>query len=423
MRTARATALTALLTGSALLLAACGGSDFSDDGAGGDATAEPTSSGAPGAPLTVLIGSSGDAETDAVTAAVAAWAKDSGTEASVTVATDLNQELAQGFAAGSPPDVFYASTDQLAGWVANGSLWPYGDQLPNADDFFPSLVANFTVDDQFYCAPKDFSTLALVINTDAWAAAGLTDADIPTDWDSLAAVAATLTTADQVGLSFGPEYQRVGTFMKQAGGGLISEDGTEAIADSPANLEALTFVQKMLTDGVAAFPSQIDSGWGGEAFGTGRAAMTIEGNWIVGAMTNNYPDVPYTVVPLPAGPAGQGTLQFTNCWGIAADSQNQQGALDLVEFLTTPEQQLAFAEAFGVMPSVESASEDFRTSFPEQAAFVDGAEFAAGMPTMQGASDVIADFNGQIEGLATADVPAMLASVQSNMQAVLDSQG
>lgn len=422
MRTARATALTALLTGGALLLTACGGgSGFDDDEADGGAAPEETSEA--GAPLTVLIGSSGDAETDAVTAAVAAWAEESGTEATVTVATDLNQELAQGFAAGSPPDVFYASTDQLAGWVANGSLWPYGDQLSNADDFYPSLVANFTVDDQFYCAPKDFSTLALVINTDAWAAAGLTDADIPTDWESLAAAAAALTTEGQVGLSFGPEYQRVGTFMKQAGGGLISEDGAEAIADSPENVEALTFVQTMLADGVAAFPSQIDSGWGGEAFGTGRAAMTIEGNWIIGAMSSTYPDVSYIVAPLPAGPAGQGTLQFTNCWGIAADSGNQDGALSLVEFLTTPEQQLAFAEAFGVMPSVESASADFSALFPDQAAFVESAEFAAGMPTLQGASDVIADFNGQIEGLATADLQALLASVQSNMQAALDSAG
>lgn len=422
MRTARATALTALLTGGALLLTACGGgSGFDDDEADGGAAPEETSEA--GAPLTVLIGSSGDAETDAVTAAVAAWAEESGTEATVTVATDLNQELAQGFAAGSPPDVFYASTDQLAGWVANGSLWPYGDQLSNADDFYPSLVANFTVDDQFYCAPKDFSTLALVINTDAWAAAGLTDADIPTDWESLAAAAAALTTEGQVGLSFGPEYQRVGTFMKQAGGGLISEDGAEAIADSPENVEALTFVQTMLADGVAAFPSQIDSGWGGEAFGTGRAAMTIEGNWIIGAMSSTYPDVSYIVAPLPAGPAGQGTLQFTNCWGIAADSGNQDGALSLVEFLTTPEQQLTFAEAFGVMPSVESASADFSALFPDQAAFVESAEFAAGMPTLQGASDVIADFNGQIEGLATADLQALLASVQSNMQAALDSAG
>ncbi|WP_341360737.1 extracellular solute-binding protein [Georgenia sp. M64] len=421
-RTARTTFLTTLVAGGALALTACGGgSGFDDeptDAATGDAGGD-----AGGGEISVLIGSSGDAETDAVNAAVDAWSQESGTPASVTVAADLNQELAQGFAAGSPPDLFYASTDQLAGWVANGSLYAYGDQLSNAGDFYPSLVENFTVDGEFYCAPKDFSTLALVINTAAWEAAGLTDADVPTDWDGLRSAAEALTTEDQVGLSFGPEYQRVGTFMAQAGGGLIAEDGTTAIVDSPENLEALTFVQEMLVDGVLAFPSEVDSGWGGEAFGSGRAAMTIEGNWIIGAMNADYPDASYTIVPLPAGPAGEATLQFTNCWGIAADSDNQEQAMQLVEYLTTPEQQMAFAEAFGVMPSVESAAEDFRSTFPEQAAFIDSADFAGGMPTVQGTSDVIADMNGQIEGLESADVQGLLASVQTNMQAALDSAG
>jgi len=423
MRTTRTGALAALLTAAALALAACGGgSGFDDDDGGGDQTGDSGGE-TDSESLRVLIGSSGEAETTAVEDAVAAWSAESGVEATVQVAADLNQELSQGFAAGSPADVFYASTDQLAGWVANGSLLAYADQLPNADDFYPSLRENFTVDDEFYCAPKDFSTLALVINTDAWSAAGLTDDDVPTTWDELRAAAETLTTGDQVGLSFGPEYQRLGTFMAQAGGGLVSEDGSEAVADSPENAEALAFVQGMLADGVAAFPSQIDAGWGGEAFGSGRAAMTIEGNWIIGALRADFPDVAYRVVELPGGPAGKGTLQFTNCWGIAADSPNQETAIDLVEFLTSTEQQVAFAEAFGVMPSVESAGEAFREQFPEQQAFIDSAEFATGMPTVQGAADVIADFNGQIEGLATADVAGMLASVQSNMQAVLDAAG
>jgi len=418
MRTTR-TALTALLAGGALALTACGGSGFSDD----DATTDAGTTTDEGGELTVLIGSSGDAETDAVNAAVAAWAEESGSDATVTVASDLPQQLSQGFAAGSPPDVFYVGTDNLAAYAANGSLLAYGDQLSNVDDFYPALVDNFTSGGKLYCAPKDFSTLALVINTDAWTAAGLTDAEIPTDWAGLADVAARLTTGEQVGLTFGPEYQRVGVFMAQAGGGLVSDDGATAVADSPENAEALTFVQQMLRDGALAFPSAIDSGWGGEAFGTGRAAMTIEGNWIVGALRNDFPDVKYQVVELPAGPAGQGTLQFTNCWGIATDSANQAAALDLVEFLTSTDQQAGFADAFGVMPSVQSAAEDFRSSYPEMTAFLDSADFAVGMPTAQGANDVIGDFNGQIEGLADADVAAMLASVQTNLQAVLDSQG
>ncbi len=421
-RPTRTTTLTALLASSALVLTACGGgSGFEDEPAaegtgGGDAA---SGSGE----ITILIGSSGDAETDAVTAAVDAWSQESGVDASVNVATDLNQELAQGFAAGSPPDVFYASTDQLAGYVANGSLFPYGDQVAAADDFYPNLRESFTVDDEFYCAPKDFSTLALVINTDAWTAAGLTDADIPTDWAGLESAARTLTTGEQVGLSFGPEYQRVGVFMEQAGGGLVDDDGTTAIADSPENVEALSFVQRMYQEGILQFPADIDAGWGGEAFGSGRAAMTIEGPWIVGAMQNDFPDVSYQVAELPAGPAGKGTLQFTNCWGIAADSDNQEAAVELVDFLTSTEQQAEFARSFGVLPSVQSAAEDFRTTYPDRVAFLDSAEYAVVPPSMQGASDVISDFNGQIEGLDTADVAGVLASVQTNMQAVLDSAG
>jgi multiple sugar transport system substrate-binding protein len=412
----RAIRAAALVSAGALTLAACGGGGgFEEDGGGGG--------GEGGGEITVLIGSSGDAETDAVNEAVAAWSEESGVEATVNVASALPQELSQGFAGGSPPDVFYASPDYIAGWVANGSLFPYGDQLENADDFYPSLRENFTLDGEFYCAPKDFSTLGLVINTQAWEAAGLTDADIPTDWESLRSAAQRLTTGNQVGLAFGPEYQRVGVFMAQAGGGLISEDGSEAIVDTPENAEALAFVQQMLNDGILAYPSDVDAGWGGEAFGNGRAAMTIEGNWIIGALENDFPDVQYRIVELPEGPGGKGTLQFTNCWGIAADSPDQEDAIDLVTYLTSTEQQVRFAEAFGVMPSVESAAEDFQTQFPEQEAFLTSVEFAAGMPTVEGAFEVITDFNGQIQGLRTADVEGMLASVQSNMQAVLDAQG
>lgn len=421
MRTSRRRLALGLIAGStALTLAACGGGSSFDegatDGAGSDAPAEDT-----GEALTVLIGSSGDAETQAVTEAVAAWSQQSGTDAEVVAATDLAQELGQGFSAGSPPDVFYLGSDAFAGYASNGSLLPYVDQLDNADDFYPVLLQSFTYEDTAYCAPKDFSTLGLVINTDSWEAAGLTDDDVPTSWDELASVAEQLTTDDQVGLSFGAEWQRIGAFMAQAGGGLTDPAGTEATVDTPENLQALDYVQQMLVDGTAAYPGDVNSGWGGEAFGTGAAAMTIEGNWIVGAMTNNYPDVSYRVAELPAGPGGQGTLQFTNCWAVAADGANTGGAVDLVSYLTTGEQQMSFAQAFGVMPSVQSVSAQWTEAFGEQAAFLAGADYAQGGPTAQGANDVIADLNSQLQGLRDGDPQAILTSAQSNLEAVLGS--
>ncbi|WP_448060315.1 sugar ABC transporter substrate-binding protein [Cellulomonas hominis] len=412
-------AVVALGAATMLALTACGGSGF-DEG-DDDASASSTGgSGGSGGALSVLIGSSGDAETDAVTAAVAAWSDQSGIDATVQVASDLTQELSQGFASGEPADVFYVSADAFQGYAANGSLFPYGDQLANADDFYPSLVDQFSYDDQLYCAPKDFSTLALVINNAAWTAAGLTDADIPTTWDQLADVAAKLTTGDQVGLGFSGEYARIGVFLAQAGGTMVDADGTTATVDSDENVAGLTYVKDLLTAGTGAYASTLGTGWGGEAFGTGKAAMTIEGNWITGAMTADYPDVDYRVVELPAGPAGQGTLQFTNCWGIAADSGNQDSAVDLVDFLTATDQQLAFSEAFGVMPSVQSAADGWKALYPDMTAFIDSAAFAQNVVNAQGASDVITDFNSQLEGLATGDPAAILSSVQTNLQAVLD---
>ena len=405
----------ALAVAGALVLSGCGGSSFDEPAGDGGGDGGLTSS---DDALTVLIGSSGEAETASVEEAVAAWSEESGVEAEVSVANDLNQQLSQGFASGSPADLFYLSPDVIAGYAGNGSLVAYGDQLANKDDFYPSLVENFTVDGEFYCAPKDFSTLALIINTDLWEAAGLTEADIPTTWEELTAVSQALTTGGTAGLAFGTEYQRVGTFMAQAGGGMVV-DG-EAVANSPENVEALQYVKENLAGGNFAYATtDLGAGWGGEAFGKGQAAMVIEGNWIGGAMSNDYPDVNYIVAELPAGPAGQGTLQFTNCWGMAADSPNQEAALSLVEYLTSTDQQLAFSEAFGPMPSISSAAEAWTSANPDLAAFLTGADYAQFPPNQEGATDVIADFNAQLESLETGDPQQILDSVQANLEAVV----
>lgn len=403
----------AVLLTSTLVLTACG-SGF----AGDDAPTESSELSSSDDDLTVLIGSSGDAETAAVQEALDAWSEESGTKVSLQVASDLAQELSQGFAAGEPADLFYLSTDQIAGFASNGSLQAYGDELSNKDDFYPSLVENFTIDDTFYCAPKDFSTLALVINSQMWADAGLTDADLPQSWDDLAAVAKKLTTADHVGLAFGAEFQRVGTFMAQAGGGLVA-DG-KAIADDEANVEALEYVKSHLADGTFAYAKDVGAGWGGEALGKGSAAMVIEGNWITGALANDFSSIDYTVAELPAGPAGQGTLQFTNCWGMAADSPNQQAALDLVEYLTSADSQLAFSKAFGPMPSIKSAADAWTTDNAALAPFLAGADYAQFPPNQDGAADVIADFNAQLESLKTAEPADILGSVQSNLEAIVE---
>ncbi|WP_165063268.1 sugar ABC transporter substrate-binding protein [Marisediminicola senii] len=374
---------------------------------------------ADGQELSVLIGSSGEAETAAVEAATSAWAEENDATVEVIVANDLNQQLSQGFAGDSAPDLFYMGWDQFATYGANRYLEPYAADLANADDFYPNLVDTFTYDDAFTCAPKDFSTLGLIINTDAWAAAGLTDADVPTDWDSLEAAATALTTDTQVGLSFGLEYARAGAFMNQAGGELISDDGETVTADTPENVAGLEYIQKLADAGVYMTPSALDAGWSGEALGLGKAAMVIEGPWIKG-IDADFPDTNYAAYELPAGPGGQSTFTFSNCWGIPQGSETADAAASLVEFLTSDEQQMAAADAFGVIPSTESAAALYAAAYPENASFVESADYAVSPVNFAGSASAITDFNSQLESLIGGDAQSILESVQTSLQAALD---
>ena len=89
-----------------------------------------------------------------------------------------------------------------------------------------------------------------MINTDLWAKAGLTDADIPKDWAGLEAVAKKLTTGKVTGLVIGGECDRIGAFVEQAGGWIVSDDGKTATADTPRDERpASTEVKKMMKAG------------------------------------------------------------------------------------------------------------------------------------------------------------------------------
>ncbi|MFB9475808.1 extracellular solute-binding protein [Nonomuraea salmonea] len=392
-----------------LLSATACGSGFDDRQA-----APRQQSGGP-AELQVLMASSGDAETNAVKEAAAAWAKTTGGSVVVTPAQDIHQQLGQALAGSNPPDVFYVDAARFADYASVGALEPYADKISDSADFYPSLRETFTYDGRFTCVPKDFSTLALIVNDDLWKKNGLTEDDIPATWDELTAVAKKIKGVTP--LTFSDTRDRVGAFMVQAGGWIT--DGEQATGDSPENLKALEYVKGLLTGEQAQYAKALDAEWGGEAFGKGKAAMTIEGNWIKGAMQADYPGVAFSVHELPAGPEGKGTLSFSNCWGIAAKSRNKAAAISFVEAMTKTDQQLAFAKAFGVMPSRASAKDAYLKEFPGDAAFVNGADYAQGPVNAPKMDSVLSDFDANLQQLATKDPKDILARLQKNTQSAL----
>ncbi|MFC7331143.1 ABC transporter substrate-binding protein [Marinactinospora rubrisoli] len=368
-----------------LLLTACG-SGYGDSE--GDGT------------ITVLFGSSGEAETAAVKAAVAAWSEESGTPAEAVPAQDLVQQLRQGFAGGDPADVFYVSPDLFQQYAEGGSLYPYGDQIEDTGDFYPALRDSYTYEDELYCVPKDYNTHALVINTAMWEEAGLGEDDVPTTWEELAETAEKLTEGDRVGFALNGDYNSVGTFMQQAGGWFVNDDNTEATGDSPENLAALEYLRTGLDEGYFSFVKDIDAQSGSEALGRGRAAMVMDGGWVTGAFDNDYPDLDWRAVELPEGPGGRATTVFSNCWGIAEASGDHEAAVDLVRQLTSAEQQQTFAEDFGAVPPRESLADWTAETFPEHAAFAAGVDYARGQVPVPGFMSVLNEFTTGLQGVA-----------------------
>ena len=98
-------------------------------------------------------------------------------------------------------------------------------------------------------------------------------------------------------------------------------------------------------------------------------------------------------------------------------SETKDATMDLIEFLTSDEQQLAFAEAFGVIPSTESGAAAYAEQFPDNSAFVAGVEYAESPVAFQGAAAAFADFNTQLESIGSAEPSSILEPLQANLEA------
>ena len=403
MLTRRALGLTALGLAVSATLAAC--SSKSQD----EATEEGK--------MALIVSDAGDAAAEALSKAVEAFTKETKVEVDVKPVSDVSQELARGITGEPSIDVVVLNPAQLSSYA--GSLHSWDKGAAAVEDAHPALLTSATRQGKIAAAPRDVSTLALYINTSLWSAAGLSDSDYPTTWEQLDQVAAKLTSGGVVGLTLDASYARVGAFLVQGGGGLTSADGTKATASSEGSVAGLTQVKTLLSSGSAGWGADLPAGSAADAFGQGQAAMVIETEALAKTLADTYSNVSYKVVELPAGSGGKGTLQFPTFYGVVEASKHKADAIKLVEYLTAAERQVALASAAGTVPAGKAAGETWKGKHADQAAFLAGVEYSQPVPSASGTSDIIANFDNELPGLAGGDPASILGSAQVNLQAVL----
>ena len=403
MLSRRTFALTSLGLAAAATLAAC--SSKSKD----EATEEGK--------MALIVPDAGEAAAEALSKAVEAFTKETKVEVDVKPVSDVSQELARGITGEPSIDVVVLNPAQLSSYA--GSLHSWDKGAAAVKDAHPALLTSATRQGKIAAAPRDVSTLALYINTSLWSAAGLSDSDYPTTWEQLDQVAAKLTSGGVVGLTLDASYARVGAFLVQGGGGLTSADGTKATASSEGSVAGLTQVKTLLSSGSAGWGADLPAGSAADAFGQGQAAMVIETEALTKTLADAYSGISYKVVELPAGSGGKGTLQFPTFYGVVEASKHKADAIKLVEYLTAAERQVALASAAGTVPAGKAAGETWKGKHADQAAFLAGVEYSQPVPSASGTSDIIANFDNELPGLAGGDPAGILGSAQVNLQAIL----
>ena len=284
-------------------------------------------------------------------------------------ATKLQTDLAAGTAA----DVFYVDS-LLAPDLMKRELLMELDPLIERDkvdvaDFYAPLLGAFQWQGKTYGLPKDWSSLALVWNVERAREAGIDRP--PATWDEFRSAAAALTRGTQMfGAVTPPELPRLGAFIYQAGGRLVSDDRSRMALNSPEGLQALELYYGLYRDGHATTPADTGTQWPGDTFAKGRAALVFEGNWIFPFLKKDAPNLGFGIAELPAGPKGKGTFAFTVSYSVNARSQHPEAAWTLVRYLTGPDGMRKWTSLGLAMPSRKSLEADWAARFKEREPFL-----------------------------------------------------
>ncbi|MEV2212672.1 ABC transporter substrate-binding protein [Streptomyces sp. NPDC050997] len=287
----------------------------------------------------------------------------------------INQALRAG--GSKAPDVISSFTTNGVGkFCSSGALVDLNPlfEKSNIDPAttFPKAMGEYTQYDGNRCAaPLLGDAYGLYYNKTAFKKAGITSP--PKTWSEFAADAKKLTitqgdTYKQLG--FMPNYHGWETttehYMGQFSPTYFDKSGKSTIATDPAVADAFTLQKKLVDDlggfqKLEKFRSGLGDEWGAKhPFQTGQVAMQLDGEWRLGMALDAKPGFEIGVAPLPvsddqADQYGKGYITGTIA-GIAATSQKQNAAWELLKYITTDtDAVVGFSNAIHNVPSTLAA--------------------------------------------------------------------
>lgn len=298
----------------------------------------------------------------------------------ITVNLDLQPwdnrypKLLADVAAGQGPDAFFITTDVLIRFAEAEAIAPLTDLI--SPDLFAAYDTRYTdevsLDGAIWFVPYDQEVPLHVANLDILEQVGLDETSLPATWDDVVAMCKAVQELGDDNL-YGFGYPAAATslntsfysYLMQAGGQPISDDGLTATFNSPAGVEALTYITELFANNWSSqeYLQPIDEGL--DPFTLGSQALS-NSMFVAGLLQlrQNAPDMRYAIGPILTYKEQLG-FGGMRSWAINEKSGNKEAAALLLEFLARPENAKRHGEAFGTFPALSEAREGIFSDDPE----------------------------------------------------------
>ena len=280
--------------------------------------------------------------------------------------TGIVERLTTSLSGNDAPDIVEFGNTQAQGFEAAGAVVDLTDKAEDlgGEDFLQSLLEAGTYDGKLYAVPYYAGARIMIYRKDLFEKSGI---EIPTTLEEMVAAGEKLKAdnADTPNFSGiylpGRNWYAALSFIWEHGGDIATKDGDQWIGqlDSAESIAGLEFF-KDLFDRANAAPADSDDANDYLAFCAGEVGMMPAPGWKPGQILNEddgCPDMEANigVFPMPGStaPATAPVFLGGSNLGIAANSENQDLAYDLLKIMVSSGYQKQFAES-GVIPAIKS---------------------------------------------------------------------
>jgi multiple sugar transport system substrate-binding protein len=290
----------------------------------------------------------------------------------------FEEKIKTEMSAGNEPDAMYVSTGLMNFAGPAGKLLALGPLMSKwgvkSDEYVDALMTPWQLNGKQYALPKDFGDLVFFYNKKLFDAASIQP---PTTWDGVKDAAKKLTSGQVKGISLPDDAARWNALLYAWGGQVLSSDGKKAVFNDQAGVDSATFYTSFQTqDKTSDLPKNLGATWAGDAFGKEKAAMVIEGGWLIPYLKDTYPNVSYGTFKLPAKQK-QATLLFTNGWGCSAKTKSPDACFLFVKYMTGKVvQQQVLQSGFALPSRKDLANDPFFANHQNEKNLFDSASFA-----------------------------------------------